>query len=354
MPPIRTSQIIPEPTTVFPLSPRTKREKALFTLFKNNANKSKTSKDLGISRRSIYDIIKKMEEQGDLKDQPRSGRPKIVTEDQVQDIVKITLQNRWETPVSLRSLILKEMSLSICERTIKRILQEQNLHRRVPAKKPLLTQAHRDRRLQWCLTRQDWTVEQWKNLHFSDESRFNLFKCDGRKKVWRLPGERFLDACVWEKVKHDGGGKMVWGFISWDGVMELVEVKGSMDTKQYLEVLQGHYLEYHHQDTNNIFQQDGAPCHTSKKAQQWFEEKGVTVSDWPAQSPDLNPIEDIWNILDKAIRARERLPTSLRQLMDALIEEWQKIPIDVVRKLYEGMPTRMQAVIAAEGSHTCY
>ena len=83
-------------------------------------------------------------------------------------------------------------------------------------------------------------IGQWnsgKNLHFSDESRFNLFKCDGRKKVWRLPGERFLDACVWEKVKHDGGGKMVWGFISWDGVMELVEVKGSMDTKQYLEVL---------------------------------------------------------------------------------------------------------------------
>ena len=155
MPPIRTSQIILELTAVFPLSPRTKRERALFTLFKNNANKSKTSKDLGISRRSIYDIIKKMEEQGDLKDQPRSGRPKIVTEDQVQDIVKITLQNRWKTTVSLRSLILKEMSLSICERTIKRILQEQNLHRRVPAKKPLLTQAHRDRRLQWCLTRQD-------------------------------------------------------------------------------------------------------------------------------------------------------------------------------------------------------
>ena len=68
----------------------------------------------------------------------------------------------------------------------------------------------------------------------------------------------------------------------------------------------------------------------------------------------MNPIEDIWNILDKAIRARERLQTSLRQLMDALIEEWQKIPVDVVRKLYEGMPARVQAVIAAEGSHTCY
>ena len=95
MPPICTSQIIPEPTTVFPLSHKTKRERALFTLFKNNANKSKTSKDLGISRRSIYDIIKKMEEQGDLKD--LSLWPAWARSSPVQS-VKID-ETGWQRPI---------------------------------------------------------------------------------------------------------------------------------------------------------------------------------------------------------------------------------------------------------------
>ena len=128
-----------------------------------------------------------------------------------------------------------------------------------------------------------------------------------------------------------------------------------MDTQQCLTTLEGFYLEYHFEDENSIFQQDVAPCHKSKKVQQWFEEKGVNIWwDWPPQSPDLNPIEDIWDILDKAVQSRGKLPTSLPQLMAILLEEWKIIAIDIISKLYKGMPKRIQAVIDAEGGHTKY
>ena len=81
------------------------------------------------------------------------------------------------------------------------------------------------------------------------------------------------------------------------------------------------------------FQQDGASCHTSHYSRWWMQTHSIPVLEWTAQSPDLNPIEHIWDHLDRQIRKRELLPTSRKDLIDMLKEEWQKVPLDVVRNL---------------------
>ena len=83
-------------------------------------------------------------------------------------------------------------------------------------------------------------------------------------------------------------------------------------------------------------------------------EFGVDEPDWPAQSPDLNPIEHLWDELEQRLRARPSHPTSVRDLTNALLEEWSKIPLSTLLNLMESLPRRVEAVTAAKGGPTSY
>ena len=103
-----------------------------------------------------------------------------------------------------------------------------------------------------------------------------------------------------------------------------------------------------------IFQEDKAPCHVAEYTTWWRQTHNINRMPWPAQSPDLNPIEHLWDHLDRQIRKRRPLPTSPTALAAALQDAWGKIPLDVVRNLIASMPTRVGAVIKAKGWHTSY
>ena len=79
-----------------------------------------------------------------------------------------------------------------------------------------------------------------------------------------------------------------------------------------------------------MFQQDNAPAHTSKLTKSWFIENAIETLPWPAQSPDLNPIENIWDYLERQIRSRKHLSGTLEQLGQAILDEWGKIPISLI------------------------
>lgn len=100
------------------------------------------------------------------------------------------------------------------------------------------------------------------------------------------------------------------------------------------------------------FQQDNDPKHTSSLVKSWILKKKVTVLEWPSQSPDLNPIEHLWEELERRIRVRTfKNPDDL---MAAIEEEWHKIPIDRLMKLVDSMPARCAAVIKSKGYATKY
>ena len=150
---------------------------------------------------------------------------------------------------------------------------------------------------------------------------------------------------------------MVWGCMGWNGVGKLTEVEGKMDAVQYCEILDDGVVESFEklevEVEERIFQQDNDPKHTSKKATQWFEDNNIQVLLWPAQSPDLNPIEHLWVHLKKL----REYPTPLKgahELWERVAEEWNEITPETCQRLIENMPRKVQAVIKAKGGHTKY
>ncbi len=105
-------------------------------------------------------------------------------------------------------------------------------------------------------------------------------------------------------------------------------------------------------DADFIFQQDLAPAHTAKGTKSWFNDHGVTVLDWPANSPDLNPIENLWGIVKR--KMRDTRPNNADELKATVKETWASIPPQQCHKLITSMPRWIEAVIKAKGAPTKY
>jgi hypothetical protein len=151
---------------------------------------------------------------------------------------------------------------------------------------------------------------------------------------------------------------MVWGVITAAGVGRLYRIDGTLTGIRYTEILQDAFLgtlkDQKLKPRQIIFQQDNDPKHTSLVAREWFQSHHIPVTPWPASSPDLNIIEHVWDFLDRKVRSRAVLPRNQDDLWKALEEEWHCIPNSFIEKLYDSIPSRLQAVIDAKGGNTRY
>ena len=212
-----------------------------------------------------------------------------------------------------------EHGVNISVSTTRRRLREAGLKGCKPRKKPRLTARHKKCRLQFAQAHKDWTPEQWSRVIFGDESRFLLHRSDGRVHVRGMAGVELKESCIQSTVKHGGVGIMVWGCINVQGVGCLSKIDGKLNGERYIDILENSLIPTTHMLTildGWIFQQDNATCHTSWLVKEWFAEEGITVMEWPAQSSDLNPIENLWDHLKTTIQ--EQNPTNVKELWNTV------------------------------------
>jgi len=289
---------------------------------------------------------------------PSTGRPsKLSTTDQHAILTQITT-GKAANAVQATKHINSIISTPVSSETVRRVLRKNSLKAVVKKKKPLLSVRHRKRRLAFALKYREWTVEDWKRVIWSDETKINRFGSDGREWIWKQKGEGLIEREVQGTVKFGGGNIMVWGCMGWNGVGHLAEVEGKMNADQYVSILEDHMLpsleESGISGEEVIFQQDNDPKHTSKKAKKWMEDNNIILLDWPAQSPDLSPIEHQWVHLKRKLGEYPTPPKGVWEIWERVVEEWNEIAPEVCQNLIESMPRRLEAVIKAKGGHTKY
>lgn len=242
--------------------------------------------------------------------------------------------------------------VSVSTRTVQRRLVQLGCKSVIPRTVPKLTNAMMRKRLQFAKQYLGWTVNDWRRVCFSDESTFEC-QTASKQRVWQpLNFPRPLR----QKVKHPVK-IMVWGIISVLGAGRLHVCEGNMNAVQYINVMQNCALPQMREwfpDGNFVFMQDKAPCHTARTVKAVFLAENVQLLEWPGNSPDLNPIENIWGLVKKKIR--QETITTKQQAIAAVIKYWYMDATlrDIVVNAVESMPRRIAAVIAAKGGHTNY
>ena len=132
---------------------------------------------------------------------------------------------------------------------------------------------------------------------------------------------------------------MVSGAMSYNGRSELVVVQGNLTANRYIDqILRPHLLPILNRQWE-IFQHDNARPHTARTTRDYLTNQNVNVLPWPSKSPDLNPIEHLWDELDRRVRQRQQPPLTLAQLANALQDEWRRIPQAKIRRLVQSMPS---------------
>ncbi len=184
----------------------------------------------------------------------------------VRDDIKATL-----TQITTR--YNQGMQNSISERKTHRTLKQMGYRSRRPHRVPLLSAKYWKRRLKFRKAHQNWTIEDWKNVAWSDESRFVLRHSDGRVRIWHEEHESVDPSCLVSAVQAGSGGVMVWGIYSWHTLGPFVPIEHQLNATAFLSIVADNvhpFMTTVYPSSDGYFQQDNAPCHKAQIISDWF------------------------------------------------------------------------------------
>lgn len=324
----------------------------IIELLKEGNAQKKVANMIGCSQSTISDLKKKYEETGSVINRKKCGRPRATCKRDDRKLRNIVKNTRRLTSKQIN--IIWEQNVS--NRTVRNRLNEMGFAFRKAKMKPFLTKRHKRERLQWCRDHANWTVTDWYKVIFSDESRVCVGTGDDAGKfVWRRPNEKFDKDCLNFKKKYPES-YMIWSCMTEKGVGKLCILYQNVNSESYIHILENFLIpsiEVWFEDSPNfIFQDDNASCHRSKAVKDYLRHNGIKTMYWPANSPDLNPIENLWAKVKLLIN--EKKPTNKEDLRHAIRQSWEEISPTNCKDLIESMPKRIKEVIRKRGAATKY
>lgn len=329
---------------------------AIVTLYNAGHTVREISEYSGVKIRSVQRWLKRYRETGDAAilpvPRPRPGRPKVVSPRTV-NILKRQVERSPRKNARQVKLENPRLLGDVSLRTVQRRLHDDvGVRRYKSRRKPLVTLVQRGKRVAFARKYGGWDINRWRKVLWSDESTFTV---TGNRAgyVYRRPGSDPLDPKYLAPTVKWPDSIMVWGCFSYFGVGELVVLNRNVTMNQYnyYELLNDNLPAAFDKCKANYFMQDGAPCHTAKSVRKWLDDCCVDYfMDWPGNSPDINPIENLWGLIKKELEGCDT--SSVKKLEAAVRQVWNDFPADKLHNLADSVPNRLREIIKHKGRPT--
>lgn len=291
--------------------------------------------------------------QGNINPLKRTGRKRKTTKEQDDEIYTLCTKN----PFLPATNINRDLNLNLSPQTVRNRLKERGLQNFSAPVKPLLTDSRKIKRLEFAYRYMHWTPEKWEKICFVDEKTFQSYGM-GFTRVWRPKLSRWTDnncitrmhnSFINERQTSSRFSVPVWGCIGKMNHIHLIQEK-HLNQIYYLKILKKYFSD----DEDITLVQDNSPIHNAKKVKVWLENNNITVLKWPAYSPDLNPIENLWSRMEYLMQNRK--PKDSEELWQLVKSTFDEIVSDeqYIKNLVHSMPKRLKHVYDTEGCMTKY
>lgn len=243
--------------------------------------------------------------------------------------------------------------------TISNFLAQNKLNIIKLLKRPLVSERNKVKRIDFAnfwLDDPDSLVD---SVIWSDETMVRMapqnkqitFRCHASKDKEKLPFNY--------QIQNGGFSVMFWGCISAYGIGPLVALEGSQNQESYLNLLREYPIPEieaakRMHGVNFTFMHDNAPCHKATAVTNFLEQNQIPTLEWPAQSPDLNPIENVWSFIKRRRQKRFGMPTNRQDLIDQVFQIWDELTVADVENTIDSMENRLNEVVKMGGRSTRY
>jgi transposase len=324
--------------------------------------------DAGYSMRQIGDklnipfttvgrVIKRFKETGSTKNLTRPGRPSLLTERDTNHLARISKLHRF---MPLRE-ITDNVPVNVSTETVRLALKKRGRKLYMAAKKPKITPKNVQQRKNWCQDVSKWSEEEWGKVIWSDESSVELGLSSRKVKVWRTIGERYKIDCLAPNMRSGRISVMFWACFWQNELGPLVALPdGRIDSSKYCEILEEHLFPFYTAVKETLgeepwFMDDNCRVHNSNMTKAWKDNLGIRMLEWPSQSPDINPIENLWKLWKDGIEKARPQPTNREELITIAQKAWEKLQTtDIGQTLANSIKNRIAAVRIAKGQPTKY
>ena len=318
---------------------------------------------VGCGKSTVSRYVRAFSEPLPLTLAPRIGRPPHLTQDDLA-LAEATLNaNRRHRLINILPL-LKDAGVVISESTLRRIIKRLGIQRYVAAFKPYVDQQARDLRIAYAKEHAEDNQDMWRRTIFCDES---ILRTNGVVKTWvsRKPHEKWIPECLAPRLFSTRKTVLVWAAIWHGGRSELKRfertefsgARGGVTAMDYRNQITLGPLDEAWKDLRTLWRGYGVPrilednckVHTAAVNRDAGKKRRFNYLDHPPYSPDLNPIENAWSILKRELAKLHTRPTTPDGLFEEAQHIWMGINQDVLNKMVDTMPGRMQMVIEHEG-----
>lgn len=330
----------------------------IVTLYGEGIKTAEIARRLKVSKRVVQKWIKRYKDNGEASiptPLPRSGRPRKISPRVSHKIKRSLEKDPSFTAKKIKQEYigdLQDVSVRCISDHLNKDLKYKSYRARV---KPIISKKNKEDRLTFAEDKINWSLDQWREVLWSDEATFSVSCGSKVGRVRRREGSDPHDPKYCVKVAKFPDTLMVWGCFSYYGLGSLVFLEKNVTMKAdiYLTLLMEHLPDSFDKCNAKHFMQDGAGCHIAHLVTDWLKDCCVSFwKKWPGNSPDLNPIENLWHLIKVELRNRDT--STIAKLKAEITDIWNNFDGGMLQRLVDSLPRRVAEVKKRKGNATKY